>query len=375
MYKIFEFYLLSFAVIILQLLFLSLLKEFSLDFIKYIEISTLSQIIISGFGTMQFYFTKEKKKFLLSLNSYFISFILFTVFLLSLFYLYQSIKYFLLFITSVGAMIVVLINAGIFARFNFQRINTYYAFIIIIIKFSILYYAYWYKLDFFNTLIVINVIIIISIFMFNLKLNLNESGFSFMSLVNNFFGSGVTTVDKLYCNKFLQNIAVNYFIIYRIASFFQYLTEVIFRKERFEITSGKKVINYAIVFFKFIFCLFLILLVYFFLQNLSFIENILTHYKFNLASSVLQIAQHYSLSIFLISLGFLINSIAGLKYDYIYNYYSKKKLIYINLLNFLLFLFLIFLSTSIIQLSYSFLIVQIFNYVLVSGYYYRVKNL
>ena len=55
MIKTIEFYILSFLSIILQFIFLSILKEFNEEFLKYIEITILSQIIISIIGSIQFY--------------------------------------------------------------------------------------------------------------------------------------------------------------------------------------------------------------------------------------------------------------------------------------------------------------------------------
>ena len=45
MIKTIEFYFLSFISILLQFIFLSILKEFNEEFLKYIEITVLSQII------------------------------------------------------------------------------------------------------------------------------------------------------------------------------------------------------------------------------------------------------------------------------------------------------------------------------------------
>ena len=71
MIKTIEFYILSFISIVLQFIFLSILKEFNEEFLKYIEITVLSQIIISILGSIQFYIESYKNQKIINIQKNF----------------------------------------------------------------------------------------------------------------------------------------------------------------------------------------------------------------------------------------------------------------------------------------------------------------
>ena len=375
MAKTIEYYFLSCIGIILQFLFLSIVKEYDEDFLKYIEITVLSQTIISIFGSIQFYIYKKNNRKTFNINKTFLYIFILSIILISIFYLFENFLYFIFFITTLGSLGSLLLNTAIFSRFNLQRFSTYYLYLFTLFKTSILYFAFKMNLNFYYSLIFINLLLILTLFIFKMNITIKKDGFSLLSLINNFFGSGITTIDKLYCNKFLTFLAADYYIIFRLSSIIQYLTELMFRKERFEITSGIENINNRNLYMKIVICLIFIIFSFIFLENLSLLEPLILQYNLNLIFSLLVIAQQYTLEFVFVSLGFLLNGISGLRYDFIYSKYSQKKLMIINSSNFLLFMFLIFISSTIFHLCLAFLFVQIFNYLIVKMYEKKLKVL
>lgn len=91
MVKTIEFYFLSCIGIILQFLFLSILKEYDEEFLKYIEITVLSQTIISIFGSIQFYIYKKNNRKTFNINKIFLYIFIY-------FYLNNCINFYFLFI-------------------------------------------------------------------------------------------------------------------------------------------------------------------------------------------------------------------------------------------------------------------------------------
>ena len=128
MAKTIEFYFLSCIGIILQFLFLSILKEYDEEFLKYIEITVLSQTIISIFGSIQFYIYKKNNIKTFNINKIFLYIFILTIVLISIFYLFENFLYFIFFITTLGSLGSLLLNTAIFSRFNLQRFSTYYLF-------------------------------------------------------------------------------------------------------------------------------------------------------------------------------------------------------------------------------------------------------
>ena len=147
MIKTIEFYILSFISIVLQFIFLSILKEFNEEFLKYIEITVLSQIIISILGSIQFYIESYKNQKIINIQKNFFYLFSIIIILISFFYIVQNFIFFLFFITALGSMATMLLNTAYFARFNLQRLNTYYVFILILLKTVALYIVYIYDLS------------------------------------------------------------------------------------------------------------------------------------------------------------------------------------------------------------------------------------
>ena len=94
MIKTIEFYILSFISIILQFIFLSILKEFNEEFLKYIEITILSQIIISIIGSIQFYIESYNNQKIIKIQKKFYYLFSIIVILISFFYIFQNFIFF-----------------------------------------------------------------------------------------------------------------------------------------------------------------------------------------------------------------------------------------------------------------------------------------
>ena len=367
-----KYYILSSITILFQMLFLAVAKEFETEFLKYVEIIVISQTIITFFGSIQFYI--KKKKFIniqIDLRVWVISIII--VILISYYFFYKELILFFVFITSIVSLFVVQINSAMFARFNLKDKNTNYLLYISIIKFSLIYICLFLELNFYYSIILFNIILIISYFLYSVKLYFTTSGFSFLSVINNSFSALNINLDKLYASSFLKNIAAEYFIAFRASSVFQILTEIIYRDERFKITSGKKKIDFKILRKKFIFTSLIILITYSILNiplhlYLLKIENIF------FISSFYKILYNLKSEILLISFAFLLNAYSGVKYDYIYKFENISSLLIINFLNLIIFILLLFLSKDSLSLALIFFIVQVSNYVFISLNYYHVSK-
>ena len=75
---------------------------------------------------------------------------------------------------------------------------------------------------------------------------------------------------------------------------------------------------------KIVICLIFIIFSFIFLENLSLLEPLILQNNLNLIFSLLVIAQQYKLEFVFVSLGFLLNGISGLRYDFIYRKYSQR---------------------------------------------------
>ena len=198
----------------------------------------------------------KKKKNLINLKFYKKTLIiLFSIILiLSIYYFKLDKKWFVFFFTSIFSLIFFTINNAYNARFNEFDKNTNLLLNYSLIKFALIYFAYKYNFEIIYFLIFSNFLIILLSLKIvkNINFILNKkNSFSIKSVTNNILGTGNTTLDKLYCTNFAPLIAVNYFIIFKVASVFQYFTEVIFRKERFIITEGKSKVSIKIIIIKF----------------------------------------------------------------------------------------------------------------------------
>jgi hypothetical protein len=360
-------YIFSFITLILQLLFLAIIKEFETDFIDYIEVITINQIFVSFIGSIQFYLKEKSNNIEIIFSKLIVLLLIISLMGLIIYYLYFKFYLFIFFLSSLVSMISYTYTAAYFARFNKFNQNTFLLFVYSLIKFMIIYFSYKFNLNIIWMLTLSNIIIFILCFKFvrKIRIIIKEKGnFSVISIMNNILGTGSSTLDKLYVTNYLTAIAANYFIIFRIASVTQYLTEVLYRRERFIITEGKFKINIKNIYMKFFFIGLIIFLVNILIKevepvflNLGFSLNQFVH------TLVITIFTYID-SICIISLAFLVNSLSGLDYDKIYRNFGNKKLFTLNFFNiFFLIILLYVYGKSILSLSLVFLAVHIFNYI------------
>tara|TARA_B100000575_G_C23067164_1_gene614538 strand:+ start:204 stop:1352 length:1149 start_codon:yes stop_codon:yes gene_type:complete len=368
-YNNLKFYLLSFITLILQFLFLAIIKEFENDFNHYIQIMAINSLLISFIGSIQFYF--EQKKNLITLKFYkkTLIILIITIVLIACYYFFVDLRWFSFFLTSIASLIFFTINTAHNARFNKFNKNTKLLLNYSLIKFLSIYVAYKNNFDIVYLLVFSNIVVILlsSKIIKNIYLILNkENSFSIKSVINNILGTGNTTLDKLYCTNFATLIAANYFIIFKVASVFQYFTEVIFRKERFMITEGKLKIDNKIIFIKFITLFISIICLNLFIDQFEKYLNYYSHLEINFIISFLKIIVLYNNEFTLIAFAFLINSVSGLTYDKIYRNFGNNYLIYVNLINVvLLTIFLFQFGSTLSNLAIIFFSVHLINYFLI----------
>lgn len=365
-YNSFKFYFLSFLTLIFQFLFLATIKEFGDEFNIYIQIMAINAILISFIGSIQFYFKKEKEFIYLNFLKKSLVILFIVIIGISIHYILFDLRWFIFFITSIISLIFFSINVAYNTRFNFFEKNTKLLFYFSILKFICIYFAFKYNLDILFFLVLSNLFVSMlslrTIGKITFILN-KENGFSIKSIINNTLGTGNTTIDKLYCSNYATYISVNYFIIFKVASVFQYFTEVLFRKERFIITEGKFKIDNKIIALKFFTVFFFIILLNFLIEKYGFILNYINNKNLNFIYSFFEIIINYNDEFSLIAFAFLLNSISGLTYDKIYRNFGNNFLLIVNFLNVFLFIILLFLfGNSIINMSIIFLIIHILNY-------------
>ena len=377
-YNNFKFYLLSFITLIFQFLFLAIIKEFDKDFNYYIQITAINSLLIGFISSIQFYFKKKRKSVDLKFYKKTLIILICFIIFIAIYYFLIDLKWFIFFLTSIVSLIFFTINTAYNARFNKFNKNTKLLLNYSLIKFLLIYLAYKNDLEIINFLILSNFFIILLTFKIVKNIQFisgEENSFSIKSVINNILGTGNTTLDKLYCSNFATSISVNYFIVFKVASIFQYFTEVIFRKERFLITEGKLKIDLKIIFIKFI-----ILFVSIIILNISInqFSKYLSYYDYqemNLIITFLKIIVTFNNEFSLITFAFLINSVSGLVYDKIYRNFGNNYLIYINLINVIVLLVLLFqFGTTLSNLAIIFLVIHILNYILVKSLEIHLKN-
>ena len=251
-----------------------------------------------------------------------------------------------MFISSTFSIFFLTISNAYFARFNKFEENTRLLLFYSFIKVLAVVASYSTEINVINAIIISNIIFCFYSYKFIKKINLkyNQKGsFSLISILNNILGNSNTTLDKLYCSKFAVYIAANYFLIFKVASIFQYFTEVIFRKERFIITEGKSEINEKFVYFKFCLLLFSLIVGNLIFKKYNLFLLNLSDETYDFIYSFIQIILLHIDEITIISFAFLINSLSGLDYDKIYRNYGNKKLFLANFLNTSIFIVLLFL--------------------------------
>jgi len=374
--KHFKYYFISICTFVFQILFISIAKEFKNEFINYIQIISLSSLIVGLLGSLQFYI-KTKKKFqtvLININKEIIKILFFLSILLSSYYFVKEPLLALLFISTFISLILILLKSAVYARQGNMLKNSYLFFNNNFIKIVIILIAYSANFNFYYSIIISNIFIIIlctDVLLIS-KLNReNKKQFSFISSLNTFVGGSITSFDKVYASKFLVEFISNYYIIFRVASIFQTITEVIFRKERFDITSYKiKKIYFKEIINKIYFCFFILIISYLLILYINPLISILNIIDIKHLVSFFEILKLYKFEFFIIGLSFIINSIASLKYDLIYANYGKKYLIICNFVNLtVLFFLLIFFAKSLEMLCYIFFLVQIINYIFLEFIY------
>ena len=134
-------------------------------------------------------------------------------------------------------------------------------------------------------------------------------------------GGSISSVDKIIVSNFYQNISVNYYLIFRVSAILQILGEIIFRNERFQITSKMSKLNFKTVFFKII-SLSLFIITSSYLIKFSYLINNVLNIEF--INEFFKIVSKYQFEYIVIAFSILINSISGLFYDYIYSFLEIK---------------------------------------------------
>lgn len=364
-----EYYVISILTFIFQVLFISIAKEFKDEFINYIQILSLSSLIVGLLGSIQFYIKTKKqiKSVLININKEIIKILFLLLIILSLYYFIKEPLLSFLFFTTFISLILILLKSAIYARKGSMIENSYLFLKNNIIKIIIILIAYLSSFNFYSSIIISNLLIIFlcsDIFVFSKLNKKNEKQYSFVSGLNTFIGGSITSFDKLYASKYLTEFITNYYIIFKVASIFQTITEVVFRKERFDITSHKiKKINFKELSNKIYFCLFILIISYFLILNIDQFILILNVIDIKHLISFFEILKTYKFEFLLIGLSFIVNSIASLRYDLIYANYGKNFLILCNFINFIiLFLLLVFFANSLETLCYTFFAVQVINF-------------
>ena len=330
----FKYYLYSILAIFFQFLYLAYLKDFD-GFNKYIEIFSLSVIVIGLFGSIQFYFIKEKNQVIgLKIKKNFIAFFLVIVLTSFFYYSYQKLEFGLFYLSSIILSLILLFQGAVYANLNYTFFNTKFILLISSIKFLLLIFFSIFLNDIFLILIYSNLILILLWIIFYYKNVLFEKeGYSIFSATNTMIGGSISSVDKIIVSNFYQNISVNYYLIFRVSAILQILGEIIFRNERFQITSKMSKLNFKTVFFKII-SLSLFIITSSYLIKFSYLINNVLKIKF--INEFFKIVSKYQFEYIVIAFSILINSISGLFYDYIYSFFKNKNLIFINILSFCL---------------------------------------
>ena len=365
----FKYYLVSILTFSFQILFISIAKEFKNEFIFYIQIISLSSLVLGLLGSLQFYIdlNNTSKKILINVNKQLIWLFIAAILIIVLYYLVNKPILSILFFTTFLSLVMVLVQSAIYARQGDMIGNSYLFFINNFCRLVILIVAYVLNYNFYYSVIASNIIIIyiyknaITIPKFTSN---NKKKFNFLSSINNFIGGSITSYDKIYASKYLVEFASNYYIIFRVASIFQSLTEIIFRKERFDITSYKiNKLDYSKIYKKIYFCFFTLIILFITISNINYAIPLLKIANLNFLISFFEILRLYKIEFVLISLSFIINSIASLKYDLIYVNHGKNLLFVCNVLNFIVFFALLVLfARSVETLCLTFFIIQVINF-------------
>ena len=359
----FRYYFYSILTILFQFLFLAFLKDFE-HFNKYIEIFSLSIIVIGIFGSIQFYFIKEKNQLIgIRINKNVRIFFPLIVSVAFIYYLYHDLRFGLFFLSAIILSSIVLYQGAVYANMNYSFYNSKFTLIVSSFKFFLLLILTLFSNNIFVILICSNLIIIfIWVFFYYKSTLFEENGYSIFSATNTMIGGSITSIDKIIVSNLYQNLSINYYLIFRVSSILQVISEIVFRNERFQITSKTKKIKFKNVIFKI-----LLLIFFIFLSShlLKFSYYVTYLFKVEFINDFFMIVSKYYYEYILITSAILINSISGLFYDNIYSYYGNKNLIFINLFTFILFtVFLFNFVSNLTSICLIFLLIQSITLVL-----------
>ena len=237
----FRYYFYSILTILFQFLFLAFLKDFE-HFNKYIEIFSLSIIVIGSFRSIQFYFIKEKNQLIgIRINKNVRIFFLLIVSVAFIYYLYHDLRFGLFFLSAIILSSIVLYQGAVYANMNHSFYNSKFILIVSSFKFFLLLILTLFSNNIFVILICSNLIIIFIWVFFYYKITLfEENGYSIFSATNTMIGGSITSIDKIIVSNLYQNLSINYYLIFRVSSILQVISEIVFRNERFQITSKTK---------------------------------------------------------------------------------------------------------------------------------------
>jgi len=353
----FRYYFYSILTILFQFLFLAFLKDFE-HFNKYIEIFSLSIIVIGIFGSIQFYFIKEKNQLIgIRINKNVRIFFPLIVSVAFIYYLYHDLRFGLFFLSTIILSSIVLYQGAVYANMNHSFYNSKFILIVSSFKFFLLLIVTLFSNDIFVVLIYSNLIIIfIWVFFYYKSTLFEENGYSILSATNTMIGGSITSIDKIIVSNLYQNLSINYYLIFRVSSILQVISEIVFRNERFQITSKTKKIKFKNVIFKILLLIFFIFLSSYLLKFSYYVTYL---FKIEFINDFFMIVSKYYYEYILIALAILINSISGLFYDNIYSYYGNKNLIFINFFTFILFtVFLYNFVTNLTSICLIFLLIQ-----------------
>ena len=356
------YYLISILTVIFQFLFLAYIKDFS-EFVKYIELFSSSLLFISLFGSLQFYFNK-KKNIIKSINikKNFRFFFSIFFFILISYYLLQDLIYGLFFLLSSASSFILIYQSAYYANLNLNFQNSKFIFIFTALKFFIVIFVLLISSNLLLSVIVSNLILILIWITFYLKtIVIINKGYSIKSSINTMIGASPTSIDKIISASLYPQLSAAYYLIFRVSSVVQILTEIVFRKERFQITSRDYKINKLKVLKKIII-----------ISSLILFSSLLIKYSFNFTTilnidfidSFFILLSEYSVDYLIICFSFLLNSISGLLYDSMYSRYGNQKLLWCNSINLLIMIILLLnYVTDIRSLCLIFFMIQLLNIV------------
>ena len=367
------FYCFSISSFLFNILFLIICNKFGDIFLGYLKILVYTNLFLCSFGSLQFYIYAKKNFIYFRLENKFLTLLSILFFFSFIYYLYKDLILSVVFLTtSISSLIVHLeICSQIFLNKLYK--NSIYIFFISLIKFLIILFSFSNNLNFIYSIIFINILIIILSLSFVKKIKISankKKSFNILSVINNIFGTATTTLDKVYVIHILPTLSVTYYLVVKIASIYQFLTELVYRKERFEITSGKYIKNKKVLFFKFVY-LFIVIVIFnmtakiFFNLSHNYI-NLQNYINLFLIYDLLEVIRKNIDAISIIFCGFLINALSGISYDQIYKKYLYKELLNINIIRTLIFLVLLyFFGLNIFYISLIFFFSQIIELLLI----------